>query len=161
MDIAVLLTDEHGVVRETNEASRRMTGSTEGRPCHQVFRYRDHATRCSEGCVAAMLAGEVDHVSQHVTVRAGRVLLACHPVRHAVMIVAYGPTPADQALTPREVEVLALVADGLTGPQIAERTGLSRSTVNTHVEHAREKLGARTRTEAVAVAVRRGLLGPR
>ncbi|MCB9686447.1 MAG: response regulator transcription factor [Alphaproteobacteria bacterium] len=77
------------------------------------------------------------------------------------MVVAYGPNPTDAALTPREVEVLGLVADGLTGPQIAERTGLSRSTVNTHVEHAREKLGTRTRTEAVAVAVRRGLLGPR
>ena len=56
----------------------------------------------------------------------------------------------ERALTPREREVLDLVAQGLTTPRIANELGIRPSTVRTHVEHAREKLGARTRAEAVA-----------
>ena len=51
-------------------------------------------------------------------------------------------------LTPREREVWALVAGGLTNPQIAERLGLSDNTVKFHVQHLFTKLGVRNRTEA-------------
>ncbi len=51
-------------------------------------------------------------------------------------------------LTPREREVWALVADGLTNPQIAERLGLSDNTVKFHVQHLFAKLGVKNRTEA-------------
>lgn len=161
VDIAVLLTDERGVVREANEAAHRLVGACEGKACHQVFARRGHDNRCSEACATGLLAGEGAPVAQDLTLRAGRVHLVCSRVQHSLMLVGYGPSPTEEVLTPREIEVLRWIADGLTGPQIAERTGLSRSTVNTHVEHAREKLGARTRTEAVARAVRQGLLGPR
>jgi DNA-binding NarL/FixJ family response regulator len=51
-------------------------------------------------------------------------------------------------LTPREREVWALVAAGMTNPQIAERLGLSDNTVKFHVQHLFSKLGVRNRTEA-------------
>jgi DNA-binding NarL/FixJ family response regulator len=51
-------------------------------------------------------------------------------------------------LTPREREVWALVAGGLTNPQIAERLGLSDNTVKFHVQHLFTKLGVKNRTEA-------------
>jgi DNA-binding NarL/FixJ family response regulator len=60
------------------------------------------------------------------------------------------------ALTPRERQVLALLADGCSGPEIAERLFLSVETVRTHVANATVKLGARTRVQAVALLVRGG-----
>jgi DNA-binding CsgD family transcriptional regulator/tetratricopeptide (TPR) repeat protein len=62
------------------------------------------------------------------------------------------------ALTPREAEVLALVAEGLTNRQIGERLFISEKTASVHVSRLLAKLGAGTRGEAAAVARRRGLL---
>jgi DNA-binding NarL/FixJ family response regulator len=58
-----------------------------------------------------------------------------------------------KALSSRESEVLGLLAEGLTGEQIAKRLVLSPETVRTHVRNAMEKLGARTRVEAVVKAI--------
>ncbi len=57
-------------------------------------------------------------------------------------------------LSPREGEILGLLADGLTGQGIADRLSLSPETVRTHVRNATSKLGATTRVQAVALAVR-------
>jgi two-component system nitrate/nitrite response regulator NarL len=59
-------------------------------------------------------------------------------------------------LTPRESEVLALLAHGLTQQQIAERLIISPKTVGTHIEHVLRKLGVHSRAQAVAVAMRGG-----
>jgi two-component system, NarL family, nitrate/nitrite response regulator NarL len=61
-------------------------------------------------------------------------------------------------LTAREREVLALTADGLSGPQIAERLIVALPTVKTHQARLYEKLGVSERAAAVAEAMRRGLL---
>lgn len=61
-------------------------------------------------------------------------------------------------LSPREREILALLADGLVNKQIAARLGISTNTVKTHLELLFEKLGVATRAEAVAMGVRRGVL---
>jgi DNA-binding CsgD family transcriptional regulator len=58
-------------------------------------------------------------------------------------------------LTPRELDVLAAIADGDTNKAIARRLGISLHTVKFHVESVFRKLGARTRTEAVAKATER------
>jgi DNA-binding NarL/FixJ family response regulator len=63
------------------------------------------------------------------------------------------------SLTPRELEVLRLLADGQRQPQIAQRLVISPRTVGTHIEHILEKLGAHSRAEAVAVAYREDLFG--
>jgi ATP/maltotriose-dependent transcriptional regulator MalT len=64
-----------------------------------------------------------------------------------------GPRP----LTEREIEVLSLAAEGLSGPGIAEHLFLSPATVKTHFEHIYEKLGVGDRAAAVAQALRTGL----
>jgi LuxR family quorum sensing-dependent transcriptional regulator len=64
----------------------------------------------------------------------------------------------DPGLTPREREVLAMLAAGLTDAQVAARAGISQRTVLAHVASAKERLGAATRAQAVAEAVARGLL---
>jgi DNA-binding NarL/FixJ family response regulator len=61
------------------------------------------------------------------------------------------------ALTPRESEVLAHVADGLSHDEIGRQLSISPETVRTHVRKACERLNARTRTHAVATALRLGL----
>lgn len=60
-------------------------------------------------------------------------------------------------LTPRETEVLAHVADGLSHQEIGNQLSISPETVRTHVRKACERLNARTRTHAVATALRLGL----
>jgi DNA-binding NarL/FixJ family response regulator len=63
-----------------------------------------------------------------------------------------------ESLTPRESEVLALVADGLSNKMIAARLGLSDETVKFHLASVFGKLGASNRTDAVRRAIRRGLI---
>lgn len=71
-----------------------------------------------------------------------------------------GRTPARGAeLTARERETLDLLAEGATTEEIGERLGISRNTTRNHVQRVLEKLGARSKLEAVAVARREGLLG--
>lgn len=69
------------------------------------------------------------------------------------------PSRASYHLKEREEEVLALMIDGLTNEQIAQKLGLSRSTIKFHVSAILSKLNVESRTEAVALAVRENLLG--
>jgi DNA-binding NarL/FixJ family response regulator len=64
----------------------------------------------------------------------------------------------DDDLTGRETEVLGLVASGKRNRMIADYLFISEETVKVHVKHIMEKLGATDRTEAVAIAVRRGII---
>jgi two-component system nitrate/nitrite response regulator NarL len=64
----------------------------------------------------------------------------------------------DDPLTPREIEVLDLLAEGLPNKAIARRLGISDQTVKFHVASVSSKLGAHNRTDAVRRAVRRGLV---
>ena len=68
------------------------------------------------------------------------------------------PTPDPLALTEREMEVLPLIAEGLSNKEIAASLHVSQNTVKTHVRHILEKLGVRSRSEAAAYAVRAGLV---
>lgn len=63
-------------------------------------------------------------------------------------------------LTPREREILALVADGLSNADIASRLYVGRATVKTHLAHIFEKLGVNDRTAAVVTALKRGIISP-
>ncbi len=62
------------------------------------------------------------------------------------------------ALTPRETEVLSLVANGCSNAQVATRIGRTEGTVKVHLKNILQKLGANDRTEAVTTALRRGFI---
>jgi DNA-binding NarL/FixJ family response regulator len=87
------------------------------------------------------------------TVAAGATYLDPALARFAV-----GAEVGTPMLTVREVSVLTLLAEGLTHDQIGERLSISGETVRTHVRKASDRLGASTRTEAVAKALRMGLI---
>ena len=80
--------------------------------------------------------------------RVDRSLLGCGEYRFQ----SARESDARALLTPRELDVLAAIADGDTNKAIARRLGISLHTVKFHVESLFRKLGARTRTEALAKA---------
>ncbi|HTC88007.1 MAG TPA: response regulator transcription factor [Bryobacteraceae bacterium] len=65
---------------------------------------------------------------------------------------------SDEALTTREIDVLRHIAGGNRNRDIADRLFISEETVKVHIKHIMEKLGASDRTQAVAIAVRRGII---
>jgi DNA-binding NarL/FixJ family response regulator len=65
---------------------------------------------------------------------------------------------SDESLTEREIDVLRHVGSGNRNRDIAERLSISEETVKVHVKHIMEKLGASDRTQAVTIAVRRGII---
>lgn len=110
--------------------------------------------------VAGLLLGADDYLAKPL---AGSELLA----RTIAVLRRLGATPLRRigrerhgGLTRRELEVLQLLALGLDQPQIAERLVISPKTVSKHIEHILEKLPARSRAEAVAIAYQRGLHAP-
>jgi len=65
---------------------------------------------------------------------------------------------SDEELTVREVEVLRKIAGGNRNKDIADQLFISEETVKVHIKHIMDKLGARDRTQAIAIAVRRGII---
>ena len=88
---------------------------------------------------------------------ADALLMALEPEPAAARRRA-APDVIEEPLTPREVQVLELLAQGLANKAIAERLAISDQTVKFHVAGILGKLGVANRTEAVRVAVRRGLI---
>ena len=100
-------------------------------------------------------------------VAAGEALLAPAVTRRLISEFAKTRRPASAAapaalaaLTPRETEVLRLVAEGLSNPEIAVRLVVTEETVKTHVSRVLAKLGLRDRTQAVVAAYESGLVVP-
>lgn len=77
---------------------------------------------------------------------------------HLTFVLGESATGEVATLSPREREVMAALAEGLKGPQVAERLGIAPDTVRTHVENAMQKLDARTRVHAIAIALQHGLI---
>ena len=105
--------------------------------------------------VAGLLVGADDYVVKPFAVdellaRVRRL------VRHSHM--ASGSSLTASPLTPRELEVLQLLTEGLAVEEIAKRLFISKKTVGTHIEHIFTKLGVRSRAQAVAVAYRDQLI---
>ncbi len=101
------------------------------------------------------------------TTRTGDALLAPTVTRRLIGEFArLRPTPdassaaALATLTPRETQVLRLVAGGLSNPEIADHLVVTEETVNTHVSRVLGKLGLRDRTQAVVTAYESGLVVP-
>lgn len=77
-------------------------------------------------------------------------------VQNTVLVAEREVSPP-YGLTPRELQIVTLLADGASNPEIADDLVVSRRTVSTHVEHILAKLGASSRTEVAALATREGL----
>lgn len=106
-------------------------------------------------------AGSAELLSAIRAVRQGGVYLNPTMTKKVLGDVLKRPEQARAAsdpLTPREREVLKLIADGMTNREIADELVLSLSTVQTHRLHIMEKLNLHNRTELVKYAIRRGLI---
>lgn len=115
----------------------------------------------------ALAAGAIGYLLKDVNARelaqairvahSGRAILS--PEITQVMVNnANQPQPPGLDLTTREREVLALMVDGLTNAQMAEKLIVSSSTIKSHVSNILSKLGVASRTEAVAVALKRHII---
>jgi len=89
------------------------------------------------------------------TVHAGQLLLS--PVAMRGLMNGNGSTTTAPSLTPRESQVLGLIAKGQTNRQIARALGVSEKTVKTHVTNLLRRIGAADRTQAALWAVRHGI----
>ncbi len=115
---------------------------------------------------AALKAGAIGYLLKNVSAdelanairaaKAGHPTLAPEATQALIHSATHPPTPGHD-LTEREREVLSLMIEGLDNAQIAERLVVSRSTIKFHVSSILSKMGATSRTEAVAIAVRHRL----
>ena len=132
------------------------------RPAIIVLATRPEAVwtpRARRNGVRAVLGADVTAAELLAAVAAvGAGLLVLHPdaVTRRAPSVARGP--ATNALTSRELEVLEMLVEGMSNRAIAARLKIARNTVKFHVAAILLKLGARTRTEAVTLGVRHGLI---
>jgi len=89
---------------------------------------------------------------------AGQSIVDAEGQRRLIDVAAPKPAdPTDTGLTPREIEVLRLIAEGLSNTEIARHLVVSEATVKTHINHLFAKANLRDRAQAVAYAYRLGL----
>jgi DNA-binding NarL/FixJ family response regulator len=156
------------------EATRQLAGSVEGGPRILILTTFD----LDEHVYDALCAGASGFLLKDVTaerlfdavriVAAGEGLLAPTVTRRLISeFTRLRPksgtlsTAALATLTPRETQVLPLVTEGLSNPEIAARLVVTEETVKTHVSRVLSKLGLRDRTQAVVTACESGLVVPR
>jgi two-component system, NarL family, response regulator YdfI len=101
-------------------------------------------------------AEEIESAIQ--AVNSGLIVLAAESLPELLTDVRPVAEALAEPLSERELEVLDVIAEGLSNKLIAHRLGISEHTVKTHVASIFAKLGATTRTEAVSLAIRRGLV---
>ena len=111
------------------------------------------------GAVGYLIKGvSADELAQAIrAAHAGRSILAAEAVQALVQDIESPPKPSAD-LSERELEVLALLAEGLSNAEIAQRLTISVSTVKYHVRGILSKLGAGSRAEAVALALQHDLI---
>ena len=98
------------------------------------------------------------------TLELGAVLARSLGAIEAAIVQPHGPSAGRargrRDLSPRELEVVALVADGRSDGEIAFTLGTSKKTASAHVAHIKDKLGAESRVGIVVLAIRLGIVDP-
>jgi DNA-binding NarL/FixJ family response regulator len=153
------------------EATRRILTEPDVPPCKVVilttFDVDEHVYEALRAGASGFLLKDVpaDQLAHAIRVAAaGEALLAPSVTRRLIAAFARPAAPAPVPvtglgdLTPREVEVLTLLAEGLSNAEIATRLFVGEATVKTHVARILTKLGVRDRVQAVIAAFRSGLV---
>ena len=161
----VVVASGDGVVIAQNNPARRMMGPGTGKYCWDVVgKIEDaEALPCRYGCVRELLTAGMDcSENRNFKLRGKRHQLSCVPVNGVVVCMLSTTSTEEpkvwQTLSPRERQVLLLLADGENTASAANSMGLSESTVRTHVENMRTKFNAQTRAAVVAEGFRLGYL---
>jgi DNA-binding NarL/FixJ family response regulator len=171
----VVLMDVRMPVLDGIEATRRIVAAADPAQCPRIvilttFDLDEHVYDALAAGASGFLLKDVTAERLFDAVRvvaAGEALLAPAVTRRLIAEFARQrprpgpPAAALDALTPRETEVLRLIAEGLSNPEIAARLVVSEETVKTHVSRVLTKLGLRDRTQAVVTAYESGLVVPR
>ncbi|MEV0804072.1 MULTISPECIES: response regulator transcription factor [unclassified Kribbella] len=160
----VLLVDLRMPKCDGVEATRRVRADHPGTEVVVLTTYSD-----DDSVLSALRAGARGFLTKDADAESiGRALQAAAAgqsildaeVQRRLIEGAATPKPADLAgsgLTPREIEVLRLIADGLSNTEIARHLVVSEATVKTHINHLFAKANLRDRAQAVAYAYRLGL----
>jgi len=179
---ALFAFDESLTIRAWNEGAEALTGMAAadalGRPCWEVLAGLDDTGGlvCHRGCSSARLARTGWPVRCHeiaIKTQTGRRRVSLSTIAVSgsgapVLLHLMRDAPARMPerehrdrtdLTPRQVQVLDLIAEGLRAKAIASQLGITLATVRNHVHAILVELGAHSQLEAVAEARRRGLLG--
>lgn len=144
---------------DTDESARHSPAlvilSDERDPAHVA-----ELLRAGSRAVLPRDAGAAEIIAAVSAAAAGLVVVAREwsGVLHGAIGVERGARNDGEALTPREIEVLRLIAEGLGNKQIAARLAISEHTVKFHVGSVFAKIRASTRAEAVVIGARRGLI---
>ena len=112
----------------------------------------EHSMEIYGGLIAALFASLGIWLGFRLTRRTETVVIREVEVPGPVNFVRDETRVQALGLTPRELEILAFIAEGLSNKEIAERAYVSENTVKTHSSRVFEKLGARRRTQAVQLA---------
>ena len=161
---ASLLVARDGTVTRANAVAEALLQARVGARCCDTVRLvrAPGGLACGPVCALAMSDRAGPPVERRGTLADGRrASVTCGRLGRDVLVnVTNVSERADdhETLTPREIEVLRLVAEGLTNRLVGRRLALRPATVRTHMEHVREKLGVRTRAQAVARASLLGVL---
>ena len=168
-NLGVIVSNADGTVVEMNAKAKDILGEDGlGKPGWDVMRDSPNmeGLPCYSGCACKLVADGPDHITaKHVSINGEAYHMSCVPVQ-ATIVTTLVPLrrkkdeDAQVKLTPREVDVLRLLAEGVTTGDAAARMGVSESTIRTHVEHMRHKLGVNTRAALVAHGFVMGYLDP-
>jgi DNA-binding CsgD family transcriptional regulator len=118
----------------------------------------EHSIEIYGGLIAATFAVLGIWLGLKLTKRQERIVVKEVPVRAGEAFLADEKKRANLGITPRELEILELIAKGMSNREIAEKLYVSENTVKTHSSRVFDKLGAKRRTQAVQFGKEFGLL---
>jgi two-component system, NarL family, response regulator YdfI len=131
---------------------------TEARDARSI----SHLLRSGVRAILSRESDPDDILSAIYAAHGGLVLLSTPTAEGLAALYSDEPLEVEdefsEGITSRETEVLRMLAEGLVNRDIAARLGISEHTVKSHISSILDKLGASTRTEAVTLGIRRGLI---
>ena len=133
-------------VRQTRATQATIELTAVGNQCH--YHFQDNGLHPAEANLPIL--GRIEQLG-------GTITLATEKQSGLDLTVHLVLSATPEELTPRELEVLSLLSDGLSNKEIAQRLDVTPRTVNFHLDNLYSKLGVNSRTEAVVYALRRGL----